>query len=139
MRLSEAFVKALRERGIGAMVGPGLDTIQLPLDGPHYDQKKAGKGITIQVDLNFLYHVYCSDPATVAACQELRKHDRDGQVDFAALLDVFGLSWCPENDHLQVQGIQTLPAAAVAAWRMGQGAVALQLVAYGLGGWEPFD
>jgi len=146
MKLSEAFVKALRQQGKAAVVGPGLDTIQLPLDGPRHDQRKAGRGLTIQVDLNVLYHVYCSDPATVAACHAIRQHERGTAtdqggpfVDFSSLLEVFGVTWCGENEHLQVQGVQTLPAAAAAAWRMGELAVALQLVAYGIGTWEPFD
>lgn len=134
MKLSEAFVKSLADQQLAvAAVIKGQDAIWLPFMGPRIDRGIDLAGIRVDVDLNVLYHVYCSDPATIRACRALRKAD----ADLAGILEVFGLTWCPENDHLQAQGLQTVAAAARAAWRMVEAAAALQGAAYAFTDWTP--
>lgn len=135
MKLSEAFVKSLADqRLVLADVIPGEDAILLPFFGPRIDN--GGRfGIRVEVDCNVLYHVYCSDPATVRAYEALNATEPD--MDLPAILESFDVDWCPENDHLQVQSLQTVAAAALAAWKMVQAATALQAMAYGLTTWQP--
>lgn len=140
--LVDYLAEAIEELGLGRVKVPDgryRDTILVPLAGPWLKISRAPDrpGIPIRVDLNVLYHLYCSDPATVRACCALRAADRKNDVDFTALLDVFGMDWCPDNEHLQVQGIHSFREAAAIAYRMAEAAVVFQAVAYSLGEWEP--
>jgi len=134
VKLSEAFVKSLADQQLAvSAVIKGQDAIWLPFMGPRIDRGIDLAGIRVDVDLNVFYHVYCDDPATMRAYHALRKAD----ADHAAVLEAFDLSWCPENDHLQAQGLQTVAAAARMAWRMVEAAAALQGAAYAFTDWTP--
>jgi hypothetical protein len=133
MKLSEAFVKSLADQRLAfAEVIPGEDAILLPFVGPRIDNGPMGH-IRVDVDCNVLYHVYCSDPATVRAYEALNQTD----IDLPALLEVFDVQWCPENDHLQAQGLHTVAAAALTAWQMVELAAALQGAAFAFTDWSP--
>ncbi len=134
--VAEAFVKAIRDQGMTANPVHGQDAIILPLLGPRFDSshdKPVRPGLRIEVDLTVAYHAYCKDKDVVAACLALRS----GTDIFAELLDGFGVDWCHENEHLQVQGIRNVNMAGRYAWRLGECAVAVQMAAQAAVGWLP--
>lgn len=139
MTLPEAFVKSIKDQALGiAWTVPGKDAIKLSLAGPRLG--KVERGLELRVDVNVGYHVFCTDPATVASYHGLRRFGETcPNIDLPAMLDLFDANWCDDNEHLEANGHGSVQAAAQAAWRLGELAVALQGAAYVLGLWDPSE
>lgn len=93
-----------------------------------------GRPLLVRVDVVVAYHCYCADAATVAAWQALRASEA---VDTFAMLDVLGVSWCSENDHLQIQGAMSYSDLVKNVLTLGAAAHAIQAAAYVLTDWKP--